>query len=63
MYHARLPIKVSPLAVSNVFLTHGLMGCRGLQNKGRVDKELIKPAVDWRKTGTKSATMSAFSRT
>jgi len=30
-----------------------------LQNKGRVDMELIKPAVDWRKTGSKTATMTA----
>ena len=30
-----------------------------LQNKGRIDRELIKPAVDWRKTGSKFATMTA----
>lgn len=31
----------------------------GVQNKDRVDVELIKPAVDWRRTGSKSATMTA----
>lgn len=30
-----------------------------IDNKSRVDLELIKPAVDWRKTGSKTATMTA----
>ena len=30
-----------------------------LDNKDRVRMELIKPAVDWRKTGVQVATMSA----
>jgi UDP-sulfoquinovose synthase len=30
-----------------------------VQYRDRVKPELIKPAVDWRKTGTKVATMSA----
>ena len=31
----------------------------GVQNKHRVDLNLIKPAVDWRKSGAASATMTA----
>lgn len=30
-----------------------------MENRDRCRMELIKPAVDWRKTGTKVATMSA----
>lgn len=30
-----------------------------VQYKGRVNHELIKPAVDWRKSGTKVNTMQA----
>jgi len=34
-------------------------GCVLLQNKDRVNLELIKPAVDWRKTGVADASASA----
>ena len=34
-------------------------GLEILQYKDRVDVELIKPAVDWRKTGVASATATA----
>ena len=43
---------------------HGLSqatesGCDGVQYKDRVDLNLIKPAVDWRKTPVGSGTMGA----
>ena len=36
-----------------------LPGCQQLQYKDRCRMELIKPAVDWQKSGVKVATMSA----